>query len=84
MYKKQIDDYFKLGHAKLLSKEESSKISNKTSYIPQHDVVNANKHGTMRVVFDASAKCDNIPLKDKLLQGIDYLNSLVGAHSFPL
>ena len=78
MYKKNIDDYIKFGDAKLLSKEESSKISNKANYIPKHGVVNFNKRGTVRVVFDASAKRDNIPLNDKLLQGIDYLNSLVG------
>ena len=78
MYKKQINDYIKLGHAKLLSKEKSSNFSNKTNYIPHHGVVNVNKPGTVRVVFDASAKCDNISLNDKLLPGIDYLNSLIG------
>ena len=78
MYKKQIDDYIKLGHAKLLSKEESSNFSNKTNYIPHHGVVNVNKPGTAQVVFDASAKCDSISPNDKLLPGIDYLNSLVG------
>ena len=33
MYKKQIDDYIKLGHAKLLSKEEFSDFSKKTIYL---------------------------------------------------
>ena len=42
------------------------------------NVVNVNKPGTVRVVFDASAKCDNISLNGKLLPGIDCLNSLVG------
>ena len=78
MYKKQIDDYIKLGHAKLLSKEESANFSNKTNYISHHGVLNVNKPGTVRVVFDASAKCYNISLNDKLLPKIDYLNSLVG------
>ena len=41
MYKKQIDDYIKLGHAKLLSKEESSNFSKK-NYIPYHGVANVN------------------------------------------
>ena len=79
MHKKKIDDYIKLGHAKLLSKEESSNFSNKTNYIPHHGIVNVNKPGTVWVVSDASAKCDNIYLNNKLLPGMDYLNSLIGA-----
>ena len=78
MYKKQIEDYIKLGHAKLLSREESSNFSNKTNHIPHYGATNVNKPGTVRVVFDASAKCDNISLNEKLLPAIDYLNSLVG------
>ena len=78
MYKKQIDDYIKLGHAKLLSKEEISNFSNKTNYIPHHGVVNINKPGTVLVVLNTSMKCDNISLNDKLLPVIDYLNSLIG------
>ena len=78
MYKKQIEDYIKLGHAKLLSKEESSNFSNKTNHITHYGATNVNKPGTVRVVFDASAKCDSISLNEKLLPAIDYLNSLVG------
>ena len=78
MHKKQIDDYIKLGHAKLLSKEDSSNFSNKTNYIPHHGVVNVIKPGTVQVVSDTSAKCDNISLNDKLLPGMNYLNSLIG------
>ena len=53
MYKKQIEDYIKLGHAKLLSKEESSNFSNKTNYTSHHGGVNVNKPGTVRAVFHA-------------------------------
>ena len=34
--------------------------------------------GTVRVVFNTSMKCDNISHNDKLLPGINYLNSFVG------
>ena len=78
MYKKQINDYIKLGQAKLLSKEEASNFSNKTNYIPHHGVVHVNKPGTVQVVFETSVNCDNISLNNKLLPGIDYLNSLIG------
>ena len=74
----KIDDYIKLEHVKQLFKEDSSKISNKTNYIPHHEVVNVNNPGTVPVVFDASAKCDNISPNSKLLPAIDYLNSLAG------
>ena len=71
IYKKQIDDYIKLGHAKLLSKEEDSNFSNKTNYIPHHAFVNVDKPGAVQVVFDASVKCNSISLNDNLLPGID-------------
>ena len=77
MYKKQINDYIKLGHAKLLSKEELPNFSNKTNHIPHYGVVSVNKPETVRVVFDASTKFDDISLNDKLLPGIDYWNGLV-------
>ena len=51
MYKKQITHYIKLGHAKLLSKEESSKLPNKTNYILHHGLKNVNKPGTVWVIF---------------------------------
>ena len=40
--------------------------------------MNVIKPGTVQVVSDASAKCDNISLNDKLLPGMNYLNSLIG------
>ena len=39
--------------------------------------MNVDKPGTVRLVSDTSAKCDNISLNDKLFPGIYYLNSLV-------
>ena len=48
-----------------------------TNYIPYHDVLNINKPGKTRVVFDASAKFRNTSLNNNLLPGIDLLNNLI-------
>ena len=50
----------------------------KQTILPHHGALNVNKLGTVRAVFHASGKCDNVSLNDKLLPGIDYLNSLIG------
>ena len=45
------------------------------SYIPHHCISSSNK---FRIVFDCSARCDGSSLNDRLLQGPDLTNSVVG------
>ena len=47
-------------------------------YLPHHPVLHPLKPDKTRVVFDCSAKYRGISLNDKLLQGPDLTNSLVG------
>ena len=56
LYHDQIEEYIRLGHACQLNKEEEKCNSEITNYIPHHGVLNINKPGKVRVIFDASAK----------------------------
>ncbi|XP_022783263.1 uncharacterized protein LOC111324045 [Stylophora pistillata] len=72
------NDYVTKGHAQRMTKEEAKVITPKTWYLPHHAVVNPNKPGKVRVVFDAASKFDGVSLNNKLQTGPDLLNSLVG------
>ena len=74
--KDTINDYIEKGHATKLKDERSNKISNIANYISHHYILEPNKPGKIRVVFDAAAKHNNISLNEKLLKGPDLLNSL--------
>jgi hypothetical protein len=50
----------------------------KVWYIPHHGIYHAKKAKKIRVVFNCSAKFGGISLNDKLLQGPDLANSLIG------
>ena len=77
LYKTQLKEYLELGHAKQLTREESRNASAVTNYIPHHGMMNIHKPGRVRVVFDASGKCQGTSLNENLLPGIDFLNTLV-------
>ena len=77
IYKTQIKAYLELGHAKQLTREEPRNTSVVTNYIPHQGVMNIHKPGRVRVVFDASAKCQGTSLNENLLPGTDLLNDLV-------
>ena len=72
-YRSKIKEYIDYGYVELITNEESN--SRKTWYIPHHYVNSSNK---FRIVFDCSAKFDGVSLNDKLLQGPDLSNNLLG------
>lgn len=74
-YRECIEDLLKKGYAK---KAPANETEGKTWYLPHHAVFHPVKPGKVRVVFDCSAKYRGSSLNDKLLQGPDLTNSLVG------
>ena len=77
-YQNVINDYVTKGYAQKMTQEEAKVTTSKTWYLPHHAVLNPNKPGEVRVVFDAASKFDGVSLNDKLLTGPDLLNNLVG------
>ena len=72
-----MEDIISHGYAERVSKGNTARPGS-VSYIPHHGVYNDNKPGKIRVVFDCSAKYDNISLNDMLLQRPDMMNALLG------
>ncbi|XP_057380674.1 uncharacterized protein LOC130703071 [Daphnia carinata] len=73
-----IQEYIKLGHARLLSTEEAKWRTPKTNYMPHHGVQSSTSLTTKtRVVFDCSAECEGTSLNKNLLRGPNYLLNLL-------
>ena len=77
-YQNVINDYVAKGHAQTMTEEETEATTPKTWYLPHHAVLNPNKPGKVRVVFDAASEFGGFSLNDNLLSGPDLLNNLVG------
>ena len=70
-----IQDLLQKGHAK---KAPSIRIPGRTWYLPLHAVFHPARPGNICIVFNSSARHCGSSLNDKLLQGLDLTNSLVG------
>ena len=72
-----IEDLLKKGHAKEVPNDAIDRSDGRVWYLPHFGVVNPNKP-RIRVVFDAAAKFGGYSLNDKVLQGPDLTNKLIG------
>ena len=61
-YKETINEYLKIGHAVKLRQEKSKNVTPITNYVLHHGVININKPGEVRVMFDAAAEFQNTSL----------------------
>ncbi|XP_074026681.1 uncharacterized protein isoform X2 [Leptinotarsa decemlineata] len=75
-YCRKIEEYTQKGYIRKLSVTEAKREGQKTWYLPHFGVVNPNKLGKLRLVFDAAAKSSGTSLNDHLLQGPDLLINL--------
>jgi hypothetical protein len=75
-YKSVIEEYINLGHASKLSAGKLAGEEGRIWYLPHHGVVNPQKPTKVRVVFDASARFNNVSLNSCLLKGPNLLNDL--------
>ena len=66
-YKGTINEYIWKGYARKLSQEEANRITSITSYNTHHGILNPNKPGKLRVVFNAAAYFSNTYLNDHLV-----------------
>ena len=76
-YKETVNSYIESGYARKLSKEEADSTSNITNYMPHQSVVNPNKPGRLRFVYDAGSQYRNTSLNKNLIKGSDFLNNIV-------
>lgn len=74
----KIQDYLRKGYVRKLSYSEINKHHGDHWYLPIFPVVNPNKPGKVRLVWDAAAKFQTVSLNDMLHKGPDLLNSLPG------
>ena len=76
MYTDSMQDLLSRGYAEEVPAEEAS--PSVVWYLPHHAVLNPNKPGKLRVVFDCSAKHCGKSLNDVVLQGPDLTSKLIG------
>ena len=74
-YSRFMDDLVVEGYAKKVSEDDKKQI---VWYLPHHNVVNQNKPDKVRIVFDCAAKYEGKSLNDRVHQGPDLTNSLIG------
>ncbi|XP_055622773.1 uncharacterized protein LOC129766279 [Toxorhynchites rutilus septentrionalis] len=75
--RKQIGEYLEKGYIRKLSKKELSEKKKRVWYLPIFPVLNPNKPGKVRIVWDAAAKTNGVSLNSMLLIGPDQMTSLV-------
>ena len=77
LYQQSIDTYVENGLVKILDESEVKGTFGKEWYLPHLPVLNPNKPGKVRRVFNAASKYKEVCLNDELLSGPDLLHGLI-------
>jgi hypothetical protein len=83
-YKKGINNNVEKGYASKIHESEGNDIQAEERnvwYLPHHPVLHPQKPQKQRIVFDCTAKYEDMSLNDRLLQGPDLTNKLIGVLS---
>ncbi|KXJ79503.1 hypothetical protein RP20_CCG000608 [Aedes albopictus] len=72
----KIQDYQVKGYIRKLSAQEEASHAGRSWYLPIFPVVNPNKPGKLRIVWDAAAKVGKLSLNSFLLKGPDQVTPL--------
>jgi hypothetical protein len=73
----KISEYLEKGFIRKMTKDEIQREDCRTWYLPHFGVINPNKPGKLRLVFDAAARSQGISLNDALSQGPHLNQTLV-------
>ncbi|KAG1681464.1 hypothetical protein GQR58_011846 [Nymphon striatum] len=73
-----MNDLFKQGYAEPVPVDELNGEDNTVWYLPHHPVIQIQKGGKVRIVFDCAAKYKGESLNNNVLQGPDLTNKLLG------
>ena len=77
-YCAEMQNLLSKGYAERVPEQQLDSSPKRTWYLPHHCVLNPNKPEKLRVVFDCAARCCGTSLNDRVLQGPDMINKLVG------
>ena len=77
-YREFMENLIEKGYARKMTEGEAMRRSQRTWYWPHHGVFHSQKHGKIRVVFDAASWHDGVSLNNQLLHGTYLTNNLLG------
>ncbi|RUA05619.1 MAG: hypothetical protein DSY43_04230, partial [Gammaproteobacteria bacterium] len=66
------------GYAQKVPEDQLNRTELPAWYLPHHPVIHPHKPGKVRVVFDCAAKFQGTSINERLMQGPDFTNTLVG------
>ncbi|XP_033642413.1 uncharacterized protein LOC117302547 [Asterias rubens] len=73
-----IQDLMNKGYAEEVPQQDLNREDGAVWYLPHHPVLHPRKPGKVRIVFDCAARYRGVSLNDKVHQGPDMTNKLVG------